>query len=135
MLETLLTALVPALVPAVADAVRAGVGRLTGTAPAAPKTTAEAIELMAAQTERLRALAELDRPTGPISPWVANLRAAFRYVAAGVVMLWGMAASLWGWGALAMSPDAIEFAQQGALAAFAFVFGDRLYMHLQVRAR
>jgi len=87
MLSILLTTLLPALVPAVSDGIRGVVSRLTGGAGAKPQNIDEVIKLMAAETEKLKALAQLDTPTGTISVWVGNIRALQRPFAVGVVVL------------------------------------------------
>src|SRR3990172_10088704 len=86
----LLNLIIPALVPAVADGVRGIFSWMSGGAGAKPQNVAEQVQLMQAETERLKALSELDKPIGEISRWVANLRASFRYLAAFVVLLSGM---------------------------------------------
>ena len=86
----LLNLIIPALVPAVADGVRGIFSWMSGGAGAKPQNVAEQVQLMQAETERLKALSELDKPIGEISRWVANLRASFRYLAAIVVLLSGM---------------------------------------------
>ena len=57
---SLLSLVLPALVPAFADGVRGLFARLTGGAGAQPQSVGEAIQLMEAQTARVKALAELD---------------------------------------------------------------------------
>ena len=83
----ILSLVVPALIPAVADGLRGVFNKLTGGAGAKPANVEEQIKLMAAENERLKALAEIDKPSEKISPWVADLRASFRYIAAGVIIM------------------------------------------------
>jgi hypothetical protein len=83
MLETaVITSIIGALLPTVTDAFGAIINRLTGGAGALPKNVDEVIKLQAADVERLRALADLDKPTGDVSRWVADLRASFRPIIA-----------------------------------------------------
>lgn len=126
MIELLLTTVLPALLPAVGDGIKAGINKLTGTAPATPQTVEDAIALMQAQTERLRALAELDKPAGAIAPWVANLRASSRYVAVFILILNGIGQAAWG-----NDPTVINLSLQMAQSGFFFLFGDRVYLHLK----
>ncbi len=81
-LVTLLTTLVPALGPAVVDGVRGLIARITGGAGAAPQNMDERIRLMDAETKKLEALSKLDFPSGSVSPWVADLRGAGRWICA-----------------------------------------------------
>ncbi len=119
----ILSLVVPALIPAVADGLRGVFSKLTGGAGAKPQNVEEQIKLMAAETERLKAVAELDKPAENISPWVANLRASFRYVAGGMIIL-GAVSTLY-FQADLLVQDAIW---NLAGSVFAFLFGDRMYL-------
>ncbi|MBI5572916.1 MAG: hypothetical protein HY914_23435 [Desulfomonile tiedjei] len=121
---SILSLVVPALIPALADGLRGVFSRLTGGAGAKPQTVEEQIKLMAAENERLKALAELDKPAENISPWVADLRASFRYIAAGVI-IFGAISTLY-----APKVDAALFEAIWNLAGsvFSFMFGDRMYI-------
>lgn len=121
-MTSILSLVVPALIPAVADGIRGVFGRITGGAGAMPQNVDERIKLMAAENERLKALAELDKPTENISAWVANLRASFRYVAGGLIIL----------GAVSTLYVNVDLFVQDAVwnlagSVFAFLFGDRMY--------
>ena len=118
----ILSLVVPALIPAVADGLRGVFNKLTGGAGAKPANVEEQIKLMAAENERLKALAELDKPSDKISPWVADLRASFRYVAGGLIIL-GAVSTLY-LPADLLVQDAIW---NLAGSVFAFLFGDRMY--------
>src|SRR5512134_1551453 len=118
----ILSLVVPALIPAVADGLRGVFNKLTGGAGAKPANVEEQIKLMAAENERLKALAELDRPSEKISPWVADLRASFRYVAGGLIIL-GAISTLF-FNADLLVQDAVW---NLAGSVFAFLFGDRMY--------
>jgi hypothetical protein len=66
-----------AVLPAVMDILKKGAERIiTGRR----MTVDDEIRLMQAETEKLKALAELDRPETNISPVIASFRASFRYV-------------------------------------------------------
>ncbi|SOD41600.1 hypothetical protein [Nitrosovibrio sp. Nv4] len=73
--------ILPALLPMLTDGFRGLFARLTGGAGGTPQNMTERIQLMEAETRKLAALADLDRPSGEVSRWVADLRASFRYVA------------------------------------------------------
>ena len=124
----ILSLVVPALIPAVADGLRGIFSRLTGGAGAKPQNVEEQIKLMAAENERLKALAELDKPAENISPWVADLRASFRYVAGGLIIL-GAVSTLY-LPADLLVQDAIW---NLAGSVFAFLFGDRMYFKFTKR--
>lgn len=122
----LLTSLVPALLPAIGDGLRGIFAKFTGSAGANPQNVDEAIKLMQAQTEKLRALAEIDKPSGRASLWVTNLRESSRYVAVLLVLL-NAAGQL----AFNSNPAHVVMSLELASSAFFFLFGDRVYLHLR----
>lgn len=118
--------LLPALAPVAADAVRSIVGYFTGGVGAQPQNVDEAVRLMEAKTANLKALAELDKPAGTISPWVSDLRASFRYLAAGAVVATAIGTLIF--------PTPIEarhLAWDAAQSVWAFIFGDRMYSYIK----
>jgi hypothetical protein len=123
---SLLTLLLPALVPVLADGARGLFSRFTGAAGALPQNVGEQIQLMQAQTARVEALARLDAAAGPIAPWVANLRASFRYFAVGGIVLSTLAGVFMGLDAalLALLLDLTG-------ATMSFIIGERMYLHLK----
>lgn len=127
-----LSMVLPALVPAVADGVKGLFRRLAGGDPSEPQSVQERVSLIQADTERLRALAEMDRPHGEISRWVSDLRASFRYVLAGLIILAATGICLY---MAAMDPGLREVVVLAFIdmagSAFSFVFGDRMYRHLK----
>lgn len=129
----LLGLILPAVLPVVVDGVKALINRLTGGGLAQPASVDEAIRLMQADAERLKALAQLDAPAANISQWVADLRASFRYLAAGVIILGVLVmftASAFG---APVDADVLSLGLQLMGSVFAFIFGDRLYAHLRLR--
>lgn len=121
----LLELLLPALLPSVIDAAKGlfgGLGRKIG-----GLSVEDEIKLEGAGVEKLKALAALDTPSGTPSQWVVDLRAAFRYVAAGVSILIGAYLGY----KFAAIPDALELAGQLISAPFAFIFGERLYFGMK----
>lgn len=123
---SLLTLILPALLPVLADGARGLFSRITGGAGARPSNVKEAIELMQAETAKLKVIAELDKPNGTISPWVADLRASFRYLAAALILLTTMGLAM-------VDPTNAVLVPLLDMAAsvFAFMFGDRVYMALK----
>jgi hypothetical protein len=91
------------------------------------------IKLQQADVARLQALAQLDAPTGTPSAWVVDLRASFRYIAAGGLVAVGCAAMLYG--VAQNDADIIDIGAQVAGFPFAFVFGERMVLSLKSRAR
>lgn len=122
-LETLV---LPALVPALADGVRGLFARIAQGKGGQPQNIDEQIKLMQAQTERVKALAEIDALSPNASPWVADLRGAFRYVAVGGVLLATMAASL-----THTEPDTMAVLLDLSGACMAFIIGERMYLGLK----
>ncbi len=124
--------ILPALVPAAADGLKGLFRKLTGGDPAEPQNVQEQIALLEAGTARLRAMAELDRPHGELSRWVADLRASFRYVLSALIILAAVALGAY---VAAVMPELrkvvfLAFLEMAG-GAFSFVFGDRMYRHLK----
>lgn len=84
------------------------------------------IKLDSANVERLKALADLDNPYGTPSQWVIDLRGAFRYVAAAILLVGGAALAFWG--AVGNDLDSIQVGTELAAAPFGFIFGERLVL-------
>jgi hypothetical protein len=117
--------LLPALLPSVIDAAKSlfgGLGRKIG-----GLSVDDEVKLENSQIERLKALAQLDTPSGTPRQWVVDLRASFRYIAAGVSILVGSYIAY----KFTAIPDAMDLAGQLISAPFAFVFGERLYFGMK----
>ena len=125
----LATTIIPALLPAAGDAIRTVIGKLTGQSPAAPKTVKESIELMQAKTAQMKALAEIDKPSGRAHTWVYDLRESSRYIAVLIVLLTWVAVTF-----VVPNPAAVTLTAELASSAFFFLFGDRVYLHLKKAA-
>ncbi|MEK6532116.1 MAG: hypothetical protein AABZ23_06470 [Deltaproteobacteria bacterium] len=123
-MTSLMSLLLPSLVPVASDAIRGIVSKFTGVNP---QNAEEAAKLIQAETEKLKALAELDRPAGNISQWVSDLRASFRYIMAGVVIVVACITLF----VPNLNPDFVEMAWQGAGSVYAFIFGDRMYSYIR----
>lgn len=126
-MTALLSMLLPALTPVLADGARAVFNRVSGGAGVQPANVAEAIQLMQAETEKLRAMSELDRPSGEISRWVADLRASFRYLAVAFVLVVA-AVCLFIPG---INPVYVEMVWSAAQSVWSFIFGDRMYAYIR----
>lgn len=131
---SLLAMLLPALLPAAIDAAKGIFGaaqrKFLGL------TVEDQIKLEGAQVERLKALAGLDQVVGSPSQWVVDLRAAFRYLAAGVSIMSGI-----GLGYVALFSPAITSTEMTEVLLplafdligipFSFIFGERLYLGIK----
>ena len=81
--------LIAALLPVGVDAVKQVIGKYaSGTIR--PSNVADQIQLDNSNVEKIKALAALDNPYGTPSQWVVDLRASFRYLAAGIVIVSGI---------------------------------------------
>ena len=127
---SLLALILPSLIPSALDAIKSLFG-------AAQRkwlglTVEQEIELEKAAIERLKALAELDNPSGNPSQWVVDLRASFRYIAAFVSIMAGIGIGYSvmfvhnGW-----SEEMLAFLFSTAIdligIPFSFIFGERLW--------
>lgn len=87
------------------------------------------LKVQAADTDKLKALAELDNPHGTPSQWVVDLRAAFRYVCAILVILVGCVVTYYG---ATLKNDALLASGLELIGMpFGFIFGERLYLGLK----
>lgn len=125
-LATILTTVIPALLPAATDGVRAAINRVSGGAGAQPSNPEEYIAMMSADTERLRALAEIDSVTGQVSTWVNNVRAMQRPFVGSLVLL-GTFIALY-----MQLPETVGLTDLARSYVF-YLFGDRTYFHLTRR--
>ena len=130
-MPALLALLLPAFLPVVADGLRGIFSWFTGGSGAKPQNVEEAIKLMEAEAKKLSALADLDRPSGTISQWVADLRASFRYLAAGIIIVATILAVFAQGAGLPIDPTLLDALLQLSGSVFSFIFGDRLYFHLK----
>ena len=131
----ILALLLPALVPAVVDGFRSVVGWLFGSSGAQPQNVEEAIKLMQAEVEKLKALAALDKPAGNISQWVADLRASFRYLAAALIILGTFGLTIAPGLGFPVEASVLAVAWEMMGAVFSFMFGSRLYSSLTQKGR
>lgn len=125
-MSTFLTLLFPALIPALTDGVRGLFAHFTGSAGAQPQNVAEQIKLWEAQTARLAALADLDRPAANVSPWVSDVRAIFRYAAVATIILSTIAAIFLG---ADTASKLILLDMTGA--SMSFIIGERMYLGIR----
>ena len=126
--------ILPALLPAFADGLRGAFTWLTGGRGVKPANITEAIAFMEGEAKMAAAMAALDQPAANISRWVADLRASFRYIAAGVLILAPYGLLLWeGVSGIPVGTDLILQSHELSGQAFSFIFGDRMYRFLRQR--
>jgi len=124
---SLISLILPALVPAFTDGVRGIFAKFTGGAGGTPQNMQERIQLIEAETEKLKALAALDMPNGEPSKWIVNLRAAYRYFIVTFILL----ATIF----VVYSPN-VPAAVVGVFldmtgACMSFIIGERMYLGLK----
>lgn len=124
---SLLAVLLPAVIPVLSDAFRGLVAKFTGGAGGNPQNVNERIQLMQAETERLKALAEIDRPSGVTSQWVTDIRAIYRY--AFITMVWVVTAFALFTSGFPAPMLLILLDLSGACGSF--IIGERMYFHLK----
>lgn len=137
MSATLLSMILPAFLPAVADGFKSlftGVSQkfFGGSKPIAVD---DQVKIMTAETEKMKALAEIDRPVGNPSQWVVDLRASFRYIAAGLIIVGTGCIAGWvvigGSGVTAAGAAVVNVCLELCSSVFSFMFGDRVYLNLK----
>ena len=124
----LLLTLIPALLPALTDGIRGLIGKVTGGAGARPQNIAEVIQLMQADTDRLKTLAALDVPAGNVSQWVANVRAMQRPLACALV-IGGYILAIHT--KVALPAGVLDTLGSYAQMVTFYLFGDRSYAYLK----
>ena len=125
------TTIVPMLIPALSDGLRGVFAKITGGAGGSPQNVNERIQLMDADTNRLKALAEIDKPDGQTSQWVTDFRAMFRYSA--IMLIWAVTA-------IAIFTPAVPQLLTISLldlsgASMSFIIGERMYFNLRSGGR
>jgi hypothetical protein len=123
----LLSIILPSIVPALTDGFRGLFAKWTGGAGGQPQNIQERIQLMQADTERLKALAQIDTPSGEPSLWVVNIRGIFRYAAITIIWLATIAAIFTP--TIDQSIKLILLDMSGA--CMSFVIGERMYLGLR----
>jgi len=124
---SLMSLILPALVPAFTDGVRGLFAKLTGGAGGTPQNMQERIQLIQAETEKLKALSALDMPTGEPSKWIIDLRASYRYVIITIILITTIA--------VVYSPSIPSVVVSVFLdmtgACMSFIIGERMYIGLK----
>jgi hypothetical protein len=126
-LSTLLAAALPAAFEGIKGLAAAASRRWLGL------SVDDEIKLKNADIERLKALAALDAPGGTPSPWVVDLRAAFRYVSAGGLIMIGSV--MIGAGLYMKADEIVLVGVQVATFPFSFIFGERMVLTLNNRPK
>ena len=123
----IISLLFPAIVPALTDGVRGIFAKFTGGAGGTPQNVNERIQLMEAETKRLQALAEIDKPAGEPSRWVTDVRAVFRYAAIMIIWLATIVAVF-----DSSVPESITLMLLDLSGAcMSFVIGERMYLSIK----
>ena len=131
-LETLLMSAATAFIPALTDGAKALINKVTGGAGARPSNFGEFLQLQDKEIERLKTLAEIDKPVGDISRWVNDLRSSTRYIMAIIILaVWAsvMLISIW----TPVQDDIIGLVSQLASMVFFYLYGDRAYTYIKTR--
>lgn len=123
LIETIIAALIPVGIEGIKQAAARWFGGVRAT------TIDEQLKLDNNEIERLKALAELDKPAGQPSQWVVDLRASARYVGALSVIAVGIG-SLYITG---LTPQVQAIALEAANIAFGFLFGARIVANLSFK--
>lgn len=127
MIGTVLAAILPSLIDSGKNLIEKAGNKWIGL------TVDDQIKLDNAQVGKMEALAKLDNPYGTPSQWVVDLRASFRYIAAGASILSGVGLLFYAFNSITDTLTA--FAVAGIAVdligiPFAFIFGDRLNVNL-----
>lgn len=124
---SLINLILPALVPALTDGVRGLFSKFTGGAGGQPQNMQERIALIQAETEKLKALAALDMPTGEPSKWIIDLRSSFRYIIISIILI---ATIVIVYSPSVQTSIALIFLDMTG-ACMSFIIGERMYLGLK----
>jgi hypothetical protein len=127
MFSGLASLIFPALMPALTDGLRGIFAKVTGGAGGTPQNVGERIQLMQAETARLQALAEIDKPSGEPSRWVTDMRSSFRYIA--ILIIWLATIGAVFNQDIAQPITLMMLDLSGA--CMSFVIGERMYLSLK----
>ena len=120
----ILETIIGALVPVGVEGVKQLIGKFTGGVKAT--TIEDQLKLDNSEIERIKALAELDKPIGQPSQWVVDLRASSRYIGALVTIAVGLSTLYF------QMPEQVQIiGLQAANIAFGFLFGTRIVANLK----
>ena len=126
-MNSILSLIFPAVIPVLADGVRGIFAKFSGGAGGTPQNVDERIKLMEAETARLQALADIDKPSGEPSKWVTDFRASFRYVA--ILLIW--IATITAVFTSSVMPNITLMLLDLSGACMSFVIGERMYLTLK----
>jgi hypothetical protein len=127
MIGGLLSLIVPAVIPALTDGVRGIFAKFSGGAGGTPQNLDERVKLMAAETEKLKALAEIDKPIGEPAAWVVNIRAIFRYAAITLIWIATIAAIF----TPSVEKELTLIMLDLSGACMSFIIGERMYLSIK----
>ena len=128
-IEMILATVLPAFIPGLADGLKMIFSKITGISMGEPKTFGEKLELEKLSIEKMKALAELDKPYGTISQWVSNLRASFRYLSVGAIIIATLIYCFLP--TPYQNPAVLSFLSQLSGSATFFIIGDRVYLGIK----
>lgn len=115
----IIESIIGALVPVGIEGIKQAMTRFFGGVKAT--SIDDQIKLDNNEIEKIKALAELDRPIGQPSQWVVDLRASARYIGALVVIGVGISTLY-----VPVDDDVKIIALEAANIAFGFLFGSRI---------
>ena len=115
----IIESIIGALVPVGIEGIKQVMTRFFGGVKAT--SIEDQIKLDNNEVEKIKALAELDKPIGQPSQWVVDLRASARYIGALAVIGVGISTLY-----VPVEPEIKVIALEAANIAFGFLFGSRI---------
>lgn len=115
----IIESIIGALVPVGVEGIKQAMTRFFGGVKAA--SVDDQIRLDNNEIEKIKAIAELDKPIGQPSQWVVDLRASARYIGALAVICVGISTLY-----VPAPPEVKVIALEAANIAFGFLFGSRI---------
>jgi hypothetical protein len=115
----IIESIIGALVPVGVEGIKQVMTRFFGGVKAT--SIEDQIKLDNNEVEKVKALAELDKPIGQPSQWVVDLRASARYIGALAVIGVGISTLY-----VPVEPEIKVIALEAANIAFGFLFGSRI---------
>jgi hypothetical protein len=122
----IIESIIGALVPVGVEGIKQVITRFFGGVKAT--TVEDQLKLDSSEIEKIKALAELDKPIGQPSQWVVDLRASARYVGALVVIMVGISTLY-----VPVQDEIKIIALEAANIAFGFLFGSRIVSNFSRR--
>jgi len=125
---SILSLIFPAFLPVLTDGARGIFAKISGGAGGQPQNVDERVKIIQAETEKLQALAALDKPIGEPSQWIVDMRAAYRYIIISAIMIFTGVVVFF---PSIVGPSVVAVFLDMTGCCMSFIIGERIYIGLK----